>query len=176
MDKKRTVSYDDTKKMLNTLRRLNESVTSTKVISEQNFNIGNKTPEEKSSQNVKNDITVINDVNVKLQSSDQMDMTLNDEQKTSISNMIDTFKQQVSDIADLNPGMVISRDQIRLDGYIPDLDFRFTLVAGQTPGLYVITNMTKMTPELIDCFTKFNRFSQTFTDSMNNIITQRKNN
>lgn len=170
MQNNKSIGYDETKKMLNTLRKLSENIKSTHTIREQQ----EVNPE--ATQNMKNDFIVINDVDVKLLSSDNMDMKLTDEQKTSISNIIDTFRQQVSELVEFDPGMSITMDQIRLDGTISDFDFRFTLVAGKDNGLYVVCDMTEITPELIDVFTKFNKFYQSYTDAMNNLIVQRKNN
>lgn len=165
-----SIGYDETKKMLNTLRKLSENVKSTQTIREQQ----EMNPEV--TQNKKNDLVVINDVEVKLLSADNMDMTLTEEQKTAISNIIDAFRQQVSELVDFDPGMTVDTEQIRLDGIISDFDFRFTLVAGKDTGLYVICDMTEITPELIDILTKFNKFYQSYIDAMNNLITQRKNN
>lgn len=170
MTNKRNLSYDETKKMLNTLRNFNKHTSSSTTIREQE----EKTPEM--SQNLKNDLIVINDVEVKLLSSDNMDMKLTDEQKTSISTVIDNFKQQVTNLVEFDPGMTVSMEQVRLDGIVTDLDFRFTIVAGKDTGLYVVCDMTEITPELIDMFGKFNTFYQMFVDAMNNLITQRKNN
>lgn len=170
MTNKKNIGYDETKKMLNTLRNFNKSNTSSYTIREQE----EKTPEM--NQNLKNDLIVINDVEVKLVSVDNMDMKLSDEQKTSISTLIDNFKQQVTNLVEFDPGMTIGMDQVRLDGFISDLDFKFTLVAGNDSGLYVICEMTQVTPELIEMFTKFNKFYQTYIDAMNNLIAQRKNN
>lgn len=164
------IGYDETKKMLNTLRNLNVNKTFTRTIKEQE----EVTPEM--SKNLKNDLTVINDVEVKLLSVDNLDMKLTDEQKISISNVIDNFRQQVTNLVDFEPGITVSMDQIRLDGMVNDLDFRFTLVAGKDSGLYIVCNMTEITTELIEMLTKLNKFYQVFVDAMNNLITQRKNN
>jgi hypothetical protein len=191
MTNKRNIGYDETKKMLNTLRHLNETLSKKKIIKEQSDEddhswedeswqwtkdeeMGDKTPEM--SQNLKNDLIVINDVEVKLISVDNVDMKLTDEQKTSISTTIDNFKQQVTNLVEFDPGMTVSMDQVRLDGTITDLDYRFTVVAGKDSGLYIVSDMTEITPEFIDSLTKFNKFYQTFVDAMNNIIEQRKNN
>ena len=103
-------------------------------------------------------------------------MKLTDEQKTSISNMIDSFKQQVTNLVDFTPGLTINTEQIRLDGHVTDLDFKFTLVSGQESGLYIISNMTLVNQNLIDSLGKFNKFYLTYVDLMNKLIDERKNN
>ena len=62
--------------MLNTLRKLNETKSSFNTLREQ---------EEPTSD----DITVINDVDIKLVSSDTVDLELTEEQKNAISGLID---------------------------------------------------------------------------------------
>jgi hypothetical protein len=171
MQNKQTVGYDQTKKMLNTLRKLNESRTSTKILREDDFS-----PEDKSSENVKDDITVINDVDVKLVSSDEMDMELTEDQKTSISGMIDSFKQQVSNLVDFEPGITINTDQIRMDGTLSDFDINFVLISGEDHGVYVNADMLKLDNEVTEMLNKLVKFNEIFSDAMNNLITQRKNN
>jgi len=168
--KSKYIGYDETKKMLNTLRRLNESKYSSNVLREQIEN----TPEQQSSENVKNDITIINDVEVKLNSNDPSDMKLTDEQKNKLSGLIDNFKTQVSQLTEFEPGMTISTEQIRLDGHVNDL--KFVYIAGQNNGLYLNAEMLKLEQEQIDLITKLNTFSKVYQDTMNVFINERKNN
>jgi hypothetical protein len=76
MKKNQMTGYDETKKMLNTLRKLNESISASKILREQE--------EPTQSSNLQNDILVINDVEVKLMSSDTVDMKLMDNQKNPL--------------------------------------------------------------------------------------------
>ena len=159
--------------MLNVLRKLNEdTLQNKKVIIEQET----PNPQMGSTKEVNDDFIVINDVEVKLLSTDQMDMKLSEEQKNLISNIIDSFRQQVSELTEFDPGMVVNTDQIRLDGSISELDINFVLIAGQDFGTYINADMLKLTPEVIIMITKLDKFYQNFVDAMNNIITQRKNN
>ena len=171
MQKKQQIGYDDTKRMLNILRKLNESKSTSNVLKEQE-----EIPQEKSQENLKNDITVINDTDVKLQSGDGADLKLTDEQKKSISEIIDSFRQTVSNLAEFEPGISINPEQIRMDGNLPEIDTSFTIVAGQNTGLYTTSQMTKITQDVIDMYGKLNKFYQIYIDAMNPIITQRKNN
>jgi len=172
MSKNITFGYDQTKRMLNVLRTYQNKHENKQSIREQNET--NQNPE--ATKNTKNDITVINGVDVNITSTDDMDLNLSEEQKVEISKIIDNFKQQVSNLVEFEPGLTISTEQIRLDGKITDLDFNFTLVAGKDTGLYVTCGMTEINDELIETFTKFNSFYQSYVDAMNNIITDRKNN
>jgi hypothetical protein len=173
---KKMIGYDETKKMLNKLRQFNEYKNYSKTIREQIEDQNSEEEIQKSSENVKNDIIVINNVDVKLLSSDDMDMKLTEEQKISISNMIDSFKQQVTNLVDFKPGITINPNQIRMDGQVKDLDFKFTIVAGEESGLYLVSDMTQVTPQYIDVIGKFNKFYQTYISLMNKIIDERNNN
>ena len=149
--------YDFTKGMLNKLRSLNESRTSIKTLSEQTEPIN---PEV--NQEVKDDITVINDVDVKLLSSDEADMKLTEEQQNAISGLIDNFRQQVSQIVEFDPGMTINSNQIRLDGSLTDEDISFVLIAGEESGVYVNADMLKVEPEILTVLDKLVKFGETF--------------
>lgn len=165
MTNKKITEYDETKRMLNTLRRLNESVaTSHRLLREDD------------SSDVQDDLAVINGVDTKILSSDEQDMKFTDEEKTSLSSMIDNFKQQVSNLVDFEPGFTISSDQIRLDGMLTDYDIDFVLIAGEEHGLYINADMLKVEKEVVDLITKLQKYYETFVNPMNELITKRKTN
>ena len=183
MQNRTNIGYDETKKMLDTLRKLNESKSSFKTINEasQEQRISNDTPmskplENRSYDDVEDDVTVINDVEVNILSSDSDDMKIDEEQKTAISQMIDNFKQQVSQIVDFDPGMTINENQIRLDGTITDEDISFVFIAGQEGGLYINSDMLKMENEVMVMLDKLLKFEETFKTAMEPLISQRNNN
>lgn len=184
MQNKTNIGYDETKKMLNTLRKLNESKSSYKTITEapsQEQRISNDTPmsrpvDNKVYDDVQDDVAVINDVEVNILSSDSADMKIDEEQKNTISQMIDNFKQQVSQIVDFDPGMTINENQIRLDGTITDEDISFVLIAGQEGGLYINSDMLKMENEVMVMLDKLLKFEETFKTAMEPLISQRNNN
>ncbi len=164
--------YDDTKKMLNTLRKLNESITSTNVLKEDI----QQTQEPQQTQNQKNDFIVINDVEVNMLSTDEMDLELQEDQKTAISGLIDNFKQQVSQIVDFEPGMTINQNQIRLDGVLTDDDVSFVFIAGEENGVYINADMLKLTTETGTALEKLAKFEETFKTAMEPLISKRNNN
>jgi hypothetical protein len=123
-----------------------------------------------------NDILVINDVDVKLISTDSTDLKLMEDQKNSISTLIDSFRNEVSQIADLKPGLMINETQIRLDGSIPDMDINFVFIVGDEPGLYINADMLEINNEIIVQFGKLVKFEQTFKTSMEPMLRQRKTN
>lgn len=165
------MSYDDTKRMLNTLRKLNESKSSIRTIKEEI-----ETENLPSSESTMDDVMVINDVEVKLLSTDRDDMGMKDEQKNAISQLIDNFKQQVSQIVEFDPGMTINESQIRLDGTLTDDDLSFVFIAGNDSGLYINTEMVKLEQETIQILDKLLKFNDTFKTAMEPLISQRSNN
>jgi hypothetical protein len=162
-------SYDLDKKMLNMMRRLNESTASNKVLREQ---VETTQPE----QNMKDDVLVVNDVDVKMNSTDDADMKLMDEQKNEISGLIDNFRQQVSQIVDFEPGFSIFPDQIRLDGTLTDEGIKFVFIAGKESGVYVMADMLKLEQNVANILEKLAKFNEVFKSSIEPIISQRNNN
>ena len=160
--------------MLKTIRTLTESKTSNRSINEvEEF----ESPlSDEASKEQKNDITVINNVDVKLLSTDQTDMELNDNQKTTISTLIDNFKQQVSQIAEFDPGITMNQDQIRMDGSLPDEDINFVFIAGVDSGVYINADMLKLEQNVATALEKLAKFNETFKTSLEPLINQRDNN
>jgi hypothetical protein len=161
-------SYDFDKKMLNMMRRLNESTASNKILREQE--------ETQPEQSMKDDILVINNVDVKMNSTDEADMKLMDEQKNEISGIIDNFKQQVSQIVDFEPGFSLFPDQIRLDGTLNDEGIKFVFIAGKDGGVYINAEMLKLEQNVANMLEKLAKFNEVFKTAMEPIISQRNNN
>jgi hypothetical protein len=174
MQKKTKNDYDVTKNMLKTIRTLTESKSSNRTINE---NIGFDAPQvDSAEENVKNDIIVINDVEVKLNSSDEADLTLQDSEKSSISQLIDNFKQQVSQIADFEPGITMTRDQIRFDGTLTNQDISFVFIAGKESGVYINADMLKLEQEVASELEKLAKFHEVYETTMNPLVQERKTN
>jgi hypothetical protein len=167
MQNRKNLGYDETKRMLNTLRNLNESIRNVKTLKEE---------EIPATEKMDDDVDVINDVDVKLLSSDNLDMKLTDNQKNTLSGLIDSFREQVSQIANLEPGITINPNQIRLDGSIPDVDINFVLISGDEPGLYINADMLKIENETLVTIQKLVKFQLSFEDAVNPIIRERNNN
>jgi hypothetical protein len=174
MQKKIKNDYDLTRNMLKTIRTLTESKLSNRTLNEM---VGFQSPEvNKAEENLKNDINVINDVEVKMNSSDEADLKLQESEKTAISQLVDNFKQQVSQIADLNPGITISPDQIRFDGSLTDQDISFVFIAGKESGVYINADMLKLEQDVANELEKLAKFQETFETTMNSLIQERKTN
>ena len=174
MQMKTKTDYDVTKNMLKTIRTITESKASNRTLNEA---VGFQSPEvDKSDENLKNDVMVVNDVEIKMNSSDEADLTLQDSEKTAISQLIDNFKQQVSQIADFTPGITIAPDQIRLDGTLTEQDISFVFIAGKDAGPYVNADMLKLDQEVANELEKLAKFHETFETAMNPLIQERKTN
>lgn len=192
MQKKVINQYDQDKKLLNKLRQLNESYYANKrSLTEQvgdtapsqeqrNTNdvssFGDDLPSTNADLKINDDVMVINNVDVKINSTDETDMKLEDAQKTAISNMIDNFKAQVSQIVDMTPGMSISETQIRLDGVLTDNDIKFVFIAGQDGGLYINAEMLKVDNTVTPILDKLIKFEDTFKTTLEPFIGQRQTN
>lgn len=165
----RNIEYDETKKMLKTLRKLNESkITSMNILKEDE----NPLPTE----NLDDDVTVINDVDVKLLFSDPNDKKLSDDQKQVLSTVIDNFRQQVEQLVEFDPGFTIQPNQIRLDGKLTQEDVNFVFIVGQDSGVYVNAEMLKLEQNIATILEKLAKFSEVFKSSLDDLITQRENN
>jgi hypothetical protein len=178
MSNKQNLGYDGIKKMLNTMRNLNESVASTKKIISESEEIAS--PEEQDNQpqpeQQDTDFIVVNDVEVKLHSSDKADLVLSDQEKAEISQLIDNFRAQVSEIADFDEGFNIYPESIRLDGSIGNLDLGFVFIAGNERGLYVNADMLVLDNETVEILNKLNKFQHTYEDVVNGMMVTRKTN
>ena len=163
MNNKLHMDYDKTKKMLNTLRNLNESTLKKKSLNEQE--------EEKE---MKDTVTVVNGVEVRMIASTNEDLELDEQQKKVIGDVISNFGTQVSDLGDLRPGITIQSNQVRLDGKLPDVELDFVIIAGQNKGTYLNTAMLKVSYDLIESIQKLVKFEDVFADSMNDLISERR--
>jgi hypothetical protein len=177
MQKKTKNEYDVTRNMLKTIRTLTESKSNTNIISEQAVEDSLHTlPSDVATQNLASGIEVINDVDVKLLSGDKNDMKLTDEQKKSISSIVDSFKTQVSQIVDFEPGFTISPDQVRLDGKLSDDDVNFVFIAGREDGVYINADMLRLEQNVASTLEKLAKFQIGFQQAMEPVIDQRRNN
>lgn len=163
MSNKTNMNYDNTKRMLNTLRKLNESVSNKNTLNEQ-----------EEVKDLKDTVTIIDGVEVRMIASTDEDLELDDQQKKIVGDVIMNFGTQVSDLGDLRPGITIQSNQVRLDGVLPDVELDFVIIAGQNKGTYLNTSMLKVSYELIGSIEKLMKFEDVFADSMNDIISQRR--
>jgi hypothetical protein len=169
--------YDNIKGMLKTLRGLDQArLTENKNIRGSYRLINEQEETQQPEQSMKDDVMVINDVDIKMSSPDSADMKLMDDQKNEISGLIDNFRQQVSQIVTFEPGFTITPDQIRLDGALTDDDVKFVFIAGKESGVYINAEMLKLEQNTANTLEKLAKFNETFKTTMEPLITQRNNN
>lgn len=143
------------------MRNLNENVKSKNILKEEDEKLFN---------------LVLNDnVEVKIHSTDQEDLSLSDEEKASLNQLVQNFKSQVSELVDFEEGFNIYVDSVRLDGSI-EQDLSFVLIAGNERGLYLNANMLKIEVETAEIINKLEKFQHTFEDVVMEIMNNRKNN
>lgn len=166
--------YDQIKGMLNTIRTLNESKNTNKNILKEDID-SDVNPSLESSKEQYDDVDVINDVEIKVLSTDKEDIELKDEERNVISQLIDNFRQQVSQLADLNPGLTITENQIRLDGTMTETEISFVFIIGEDNGLYFNGDMLNIEQETLDMFDKLLKFKPTFISEMEPLLRTRTN-
>lgn len=166
--------YDQIKGMLNKIRTLNESKNTDKNILKEDID-SDVNPSLESSKEQYDDVDVINDVEVKVLSTDKEDIELKDEERNVISQLIDNFRQQVSQLADLNPGLTITENQIRLDGTMTETEISFVFIIGEDNGLYFNGDMLNIEQETLDMFDKLLKFKPTFISEMEPLLRTRTN-
>jgi hypothetical protein len=174
MHKKKINDYDVTRKMLKTIRTLTESPTSYSTLNEDEV-VVNNLPSDEATKNLQDGIEVVNDVDVKILSSERKDLKLTDEQKQTMSGIIDNFKQQVEQITEFDPGFTVSKEQIRLDGKLVDDDISFVFISGKDDGVYINANMLKLEQNVASILEKLAKFQLSYTEAMNPLIDKRKN-
>jgi hypothetical protein len=158
--------YDLIRGMLNTVRNYQNNTKGQKKLFEQ----------VDVNDNEENDIDVINDVDVKITSTDENDLKLTDDQRSQISEIIDGFKSQVTQLVEFVPGFTINSEQIRLDGNLTETDINFVLIAGSESGVYINADMLKLDQTVGNEMEKLVKFIEVFKVTMGKIIEERKNN
>lgn len=154
------------------MRNLTESAPKRNIIKEEE----DVMQDAQATQDQKTDYIVVNDVEVKLHSSDEADLQISEEEKSGLSQLIDNFRTQVTEIADFQEGFNIYPQSIRLDGSISDMDISFVFIAGDERGAYINADMLELNQESIDILNKLNKFQHTYEDVVNQMIVTRKTN
>ena len=108
-----------------------------------------------------------------MMSTDKTEIKLQEDEKKSISDMIDALRTQVYQLVDLNPGFTIDVNQIRLDGSIEDLDLNFVYIVGDDSGLYINSEMLQIEEETIKMLEKLFGFTETFNLTIEPMLSRR---
>lgn len=184
--KKPTNSYDDTKKMLNTIRKFQASTKPQYgIIKEQTDNLAppagvdydDPQPQqpnpEQSSGEEGSDFAVINDVEIVIHSEDPEDLELNDEEKGNISQLIDDFRTEVIETVELDK-LHIYETSAKLDGKIGEVGLAFTLSTGDDTGLYINGQMLKIDENSLNIIEKLGQYQLKFSSTINDLLVRRK--
>lgn len=180
-------SYDEIKGMLNTIRGFSKKPTygnlKEEIQPQQPVPAGSGTQQpaptdnnQQQSGEEKKDFTIVNNVEVRFNSTDQQDLQLKDDEKTKISGLIDAFRNEVSELTEFGK-MNIYPDSVKLEGRVGNLNLDFMLSAGDDNGVYLSnTSLLKLSNEIMDMLDKLKKFEVKFTDEMNNLILSRRQN
>ena len=168
-------SYDETKKMLNTIRRFQASTKPQYgIIKEQSnglnpgYNQGEEAPTEDGS-----DFAVINDVEVVIHSEDTEDLELNDEEKGKISQLIDDFRTDVIETVEFDK-LDIYENSAKLNGKIGEIGLMFTLSTGDDTGVYINGQMLKIDENSLSIIQKMTQYQAKFSSTINDLLVSRK--
>jgi hypothetical protein len=186
--KKPVDSYDETKKMLNTIRKIQSAVKPKYGLlreqddpTDQSFEgtqgMQDSVPSQDPSQNQskeKQDIAVINDVNIQIHSEDPEDLQLGDEEKGKISQLIDDFRTEVSETVDFGT-FNIYPTSAKLDGRISDVGLDFQLSTGDDTGFYIKGSMLKIDDTSLDIINKLKVFEAKYSNIINTLLVSRRN-
>ena len=191
-------SYDEIKGLLNKVRKIQMLAEANKygLIKEQidsedgdefqslGKSVGNYMDQNKQAQPPGNnpqtrqsqegeDLMVINNVEVEIHSEDPEDLQLSDEEKNKISQLIDDFRAEVSEIAEFDK-LHVYNDNAKLDGRISDIGLNFTLSTGNDTGLYLSNaSLLKIDDNSLNVINKLRGFEQKFSNSINDLLVNR---
>jgi len=183
-------TYDDTKKMLKTIRNLQESSKDKKVLDEQmtygqeavadddamlqrGAAVADRGSERTGTPATDSDYTVINDVEVVIHSEDPEDMQLNDDEKGKISQLIDDFRAEVVETAEFDK-LNVYESNAKLDGKLGDINLQFTLSTGDDTGLYINGQMLKIDENSLLVLEKLVAYQLKFSSTINDLLVRRR--
>jgi len=160
--------YDETKKFLNKIRLLNETsyINNVKQFSEDDSN-------ELDDYNY-SDID-INGVKIKIDSTDDFDKKISQEESTKLSSLIDTIKQGVTDLVTFGD-IMIYENNAKWSGRVETFNIDFIYETGDETGLFLTGQLLEITPETINLINNLFKFKNLYVETLNQIISVRKTN
>lgn len=175
-------SYDDIISMLSKIRKIQDKKLQSKFNKMINEQVEEPTPEtqeqspegEVGKENT--DFTVINNLEVVINSTDQNDLTLGEDEKSQISRVVDDFHAEVDDMVEFGK-LILYRDSAKLNGKLTAMGIDFLLVGGADSGLY-LTNMSmlKIDTKIMEMVERLKGFMAKFDDTMSELIQNRTEN
>ena len=119
------------------------------------------------------DVTVINNVEVKINSEDPEDLQLSDEEKGKISQLIDDFRTEVSETAEFSK-LDIYSDSAKLTGNIIGMNLNFSFSTGDDTGLYISNpSLLKIDNDSLTMITKLKTFETKYANTINDLLMNR---
>jgi len=104
------------------------------------------------------------------------DEDLDEDEKTKISQLIDDFREEVSEIAEFGK-LQIYADNAKLDGNVGEENIGFMLSAGDDSGLFLTNSaMVRIDQNSSEFVDKLKTYQIKFNDTMNEIIANRQQN
>jgi len=120
------------------------------------------------------EVSVINNVDVEIHSEDPEERVLEDDEKGTISQLIDDFKAEVSEIAEFN-GLHIYPDTAVLNGKIGGKNINFSFSAGDDNGFYLGSpSLLKIDSEVLELINRLKTFEPKFVNTINDLLVNRR--
>jgi len=120
------------------------------------------------------EVSVINNVDVEIHSEDPQDRELQDDEKGTISQLIDDFKGEVSEIAEFD-GLHIYPDSAVLNGKIGGKGMNFSYSAGDDNGFYLGSpSLLKIDSETLELINRLKTFEPKFVNTINDLLVNRR--
>lgn len=138
-------------------------------------NTASKATLKEEEQEKVNNLVLNNNVEIKVHSANQEDLSISDEEKNALNQLIENFKTQVNELATFEEGFNIYTNSVRLDGSLSE-DLGFVYIAGEDRGVYINADMLILNDEMASTIDKLNKFHHTFEDVVNEMINIRKTN
>jgi hypothetical protein len=176
--------YDDAKMMLKLVRKLQSRTAPGYGIIQEQEDASNDQSNQGTVPNIdtkqtsgeNQDFTVINNLEVQIHSEDPEDLVLKDDEKDKISQLVDSFRTDVSETGDLNK-LHIYPNSAKLDGKIDDAGLSFTLSTGDDNGVYLSnTSLLKIDDNSLAIINKLKVFEVKFSNLLDELLVNRKNN
>jgi hypothetical protein len=154
--------YDEMKKFLNISRNLTEQETDREVVDVEAEREKEKTQEY-----------TISAGKLVIHAYDESELNLTDDEKTSYQETMDDFIEQVSDLVDYEP-LNLYKNDVEWGGNLIKFDTRFVYALGESNGVYITCNMSRLDEDFTDTLQKLKDFYKIFSSKWAKVLANRK--
>ena len=154
--------YDEMKKLIDISRTLNEQVEDTEVVDV-----------EAEREKEKTEVYTISAGKLIIHGDDESQLNLTDEEKTSYQETMDDFIEQVSDLVDYKP-LNLYRNDVDWGGSLIKYDTDFVYALGESNGVYITCNMSRLDSDFTDTLEKLKNFYKIFSSKWAKVLANRK--